>query len=63
MEMKELPPRQAYPAEPVRLERRPVAFRVMGHSGWMLFEREESAREASDALGVEYQGLYVRDGR
>jgi hypothetical protein len=44
----------------LNLEKRPVAFRVKGQSGWMLFEREESAIEAAKACGGDYQGLYVR---
>jgi hypothetical protein len=52
--------------------RRPVAFRVpradpstageMFGVEWRLFQDEGAAREEADALGVEYQGLYVRDG-
>jgi hypothetical protein len=51
---------------------RPVAFRVpradpstageMYGTEWRLFGDEEAAREAAYDLGVEYQGLYVRDG-
>lgn len=54
--------------------KRPVAFRVpradpetsgqtISKTEWRLFSDEGDAREAAKALGVDYQGLYVRDGR
>lgn len=54
------------------LVKRPVAFRVprtdpsvageMYGTEWRLFQDEEAASEEANALGVEYQGLYARDG-
>jgi hypothetical protein len=62
--------------QPARPEgfKRPVAFRVprtdpetagetLSKTEWRLFIDEEAAREAAYALGTDYQGLYVRDGR
>lgn len=52
--------------------KRPVAFRVpradpstageMYGVEWRLFQDEKAASEEADALGVEYQALFVRDG-
>jgi hypothetical protein len=55
------------------LVKRPVAFRIqradadtagqtLGENDWRYFSKEEDAVNASDALGTEYQCLYVRDG-
>lgn len=49
------------------LAKRPVAFRVpLMENGevaqWLLFESEERANEVAEISGVDYQGLYVRDG-
>jgi hypothetical protein len=42
---------------------RPVAFRVPdGPGSWAIFQDELTARDTADAIGVDYQGLYVRDG-
>lgn len=54
------------------LVKRPVAFRVpradpstageMMGTEWRLFQDEEAASEEAEALGVEYQALFNRDG-
>lgn len=55
------------------LSKRPVAFRIrradadtagstLSENDWRYFTNEDDAWKASDALGTEYQGLYVRDG-
>jgi hypothetical protein len=55
------------------MSKRPVAFRVprldpatggqtISKTEWRLFTSEEAANEAATALGLDYQGLYVRDG-
>lgn len=55
------------------LVKRPVAFRiprtdparageVIIHPGWRYVTDEAFARQEANALGVEYEGLYVRDG-
>lgn len=50
-------------ARPAAENKRPVAFRVQKTSGfWELFEDELAARDAADARGLIYQGLYVREG-
>lgn len=53
--------------------KRPVAFRVprldtktggatISKTEWRLFSIENAAREAAEAIGCDYQELYVRDG-
>lgn len=56
-------------AEPVvefRLVKRPVAFRVKApaDTGWqhLYYRDEQNAAEAAEQIGVDYEGLYVRDG-
>lgn len=48
------------PVENVTLQKRPVAFRVPDHDGWIILQNEEAAQIEADHRGVEYQGLYVR---
>jgi hypothetical protein len=43
-------------------KQRPVAFRVMVESRWLHIEDEGEAAETAKMYGVDYQGLYVRDG-
>lgn len=45
-----------------KLEKRPVAFRVRGLGGWILYEDESEAYRYAEANGLQMQGLYVRDG-
>jgi hypothetical protein len=58
----------------VLLSKRPVAFRVprcdpatggatVSATEWRLFNDESSARSEAEATGVEYQGLYARNGK
>jgi hypothetical protein len=56
-------------AEPVvefKLVKRPVAFRVKASAdtGWqhLYYRDEQNAAEAAEQIGVDYEGLYVRDG-
>ena len=56
-------------AEPVvefKLVKRPVAFRVKApaDTGWqhLYYRDEQNAAEAAEQIGVDYEGLYVRDG-
>ena len=51
------------PVENVTLQKRPVAFRIPVGDGWIVLLNEEAARAESEHRGVEYQGLYVRDGQ
>lgn len=51
------------------LVKRPVAFRIprvvddkMSDTEWRYFTDEETAYKESEALGVDYQALFVRDG-
>jgi hypothetical protein len=55
------------------LAKRPVAFRIrradadtagttLSETDWRYFSNEDDAWKASDALGTEYQALFVRDG-
>jgi hypothetical protein len=46
----------------VRLGKRPVAFCIRTPNEIDLFFTEEAARISADRIGIEYQGLYVRDG-
>lgn len=54
------------PAAEVKLATRPVAFRVvdpkLGNVALYQHDQEENARNAAENYGVEYHGLYVRDG-
>jgi hypothetical protein len=54
------------PVAVVRLHKLPSAFRVLRHPGvWNIYEyyaNEDQARVAAEAVGVPYEGLYVRDG-
>jgi hypothetical protein len=43
--------------------RRPVAFRLPEHDGWIILQNEEAAQIEAEHRGVSYQGLYVRDGK
>lgn len=53
---------EAYNAENPTLEKRPVAFRLPEHDGWIILQSEDAARIEADHRSVDYQGLYVRDG-
>lgn len=44
------------------LSKRPVAFRIPDHDGWIILQSEEAAQIEADHRGVTYQGLYVRNG-
>jgi hypothetical protein len=46
----------------LRLVKRPIAFCVETPNGVSLFHDEDVARRCADQLGIEYQGLYIRDG-
>ena len=49
--------------EPLRLQKRPVAFRVKDYAdGWIIFQDEQQANDYADKTGALIQGLYVRDG-
>lgn len=49
--------------ELVSIVRRPVAFRIKDELGaWKYYDDERHAASAADRLGIDYQGLYVRDG-
>ena len=51
------------PVENVTLHKRPVAFRVPAGDGyWTVLDNEEAAQLEAEQRGVDYQGLYVRDG-
>lgn len=50
------------PVENVTLHKRPVAYRIPDHDGWIILQNEEAAQIEAEHRGVEYQGLYVRDG-
>lgn len=51
------------PVENVTLQKRPVAFRVEVTEGhWSLFHSEDAAAEYAEKHGLEYHGLYARDG-
>lgn len=50
------------PVENVTLHKRPVAFRVQTPEGWAIIRDEEAASIEADHLGVDYQGLYIREG-
>lgn len=50
------------PVENVTLHARPVAFRLPDHDSWIIMQNEEAAQIEADHRGVDYQGLYVRDG-
>jgi hypothetical protein len=50
------------PVESVTLHKRPVAFRVPDGKGWTILQNEEAAQLEAEQRGVDYQGLYVRDG-
>ena len=50
------------PVENVTLAKRPVAFRLPETDGWIILQNEEAAAIEAEHRGVEYQGLYVRDG-
>lgn len=50
------------PVENVTLHKRPVAFRIPEHDGWIILQNEEAAQIEAEHRGVSYQGLYVRDG-
>ena len=49
----------------ILLSRRPVAWRVSyGAGGWLLFDDEQKAVDASERLGgTLMHGLYARDGK
>lgn len=49
------------PVENVTLQKKPVAFRVQGDDGWMIFRNEEAAQAEAEHRKVEYQGLYIRN--
>jgi hypothetical protein len=40
----------------------PVAFRMYHDGAWLLYESEEEIEKHASMCGVDYQGLYVRDG-
>jgi hypothetical protein len=50
------------PVESVTLHKRPVAWRVPDHGGWIILQNEEAAQIEAEHRSVDYQGLYVRDG-
>lgn len=50
------------PVENVTLKKRPVAFRVPDHAGWIILQSEEAAQLEAEHRGLDYEGLYVRDG-
>jgi len=58
-------PVMAY-APALKLRKRPVAFRVKAPEGagwsWLYYTDEQKAAESANNLGVDYDGLYVRDG-
>lgn len=49
------------PVESVSLHKRPVAWRVPDHDGWIILQSEEAAQIEAERRNVSYQGLYVRD--
>lgn len=57
------PPVQMEPVEPLKLLKRPSAFRVLVNGRYHFFGDEDAARDfAERAQGGDYEGLYVRDG-
>ena len=48
---------------PLDLAKRPVCYRVAAHGNWLYFDDEEMAQGSAEMHGVDYQGLYVRNGR
>lgn len=55
-------PPEGEKVEPVKLTKRPVAFRIREKDGWAILQNEEAAQIEAEHRGVDYQGLYVRDG-
>jgi uncharacterized protein (DUF169 family) len=49
--------------ELAKLTTRPVAFRLFYRETGLIFQDEQTAAEVAASIGVNYQGLYVRDGR
>lgn len=48
----------------VRLQKRPVMWRVMDDNVWRVFSDEKEAQDYAEKIGMrDYQGLYVRDGQ
>lgn len=43
--------------------KRPLAFAIQTHKGnWILYNDEEIAAKVADEKGLDYHGLYLRDG-
>jgi hypothetical protein len=45
------------------LAKRPAMFRVMDDNIWRVFSDEKEAADFAQKIGMDYHGLYVRDGR